>query len=202
VTDLWEPIPISALEHFSYCRRQWALIHIEQIFEENVFTERGQVAHRRAHGDSPPDGRTRFGVRLWSDQHGLIGVADAVEFRPAGPYPVEYKLGRQRMWMHEAYQLCAQALCLEEMFGVRVPEGAIHYRSSQSRRVVRLTQTVRRATLDLVAKIWQASEAPESLPAPVLDARCRHCSLRMACLPEAVSQPKRLGQLRHQLFRS
>src|ERR671921_686889 len=115
---------ISALEHYSYCPRQCALIHVERVFDENVFTLRGRRAHERA---DAPNTTGENGVRieralpLWSDELGLNGRADVVEF-PAdgGIVPVEYKHGPRRERKHDDLQLCAQALCLEEMLGARV----------------------------------------------------------------------------------
>ncbi len=196
-----ELIPISALEHFSYCARQCALIHVEQVFEDNVFTERGHLAHRRVDRSGLADGRIRFAVTLWSDRLGLIGRADAVEFRDDGVVPVEHKVGEVREWVHERYQLCAQALCLEEMLGCEVREGAIFYRTSQRRSRVAITPELRRTTEALVAEVRLAL-AHDSLPSPVADARCTHCSLRMICLPEPVTNRRRVAQVRSQVLRA
>lgn len=195
-------IPISALEHFSYCARQCALIHVEQVFEDNVFTERGHLAHRRVDRPGLTDRSMRFAVNLWSDRLGLIGRADAVEFQDSGVVvPVEYKVGEVRDWVHERYQLCAQALCLEEMLGCQVPGGAIFYRASQRRSRVAITPELRRATEALIAEVRLAM-AQETLPPPVADARCTHCSLRMVCLPEPLTSRRRVAQLRAQVFRA
>lgn len=131
-------VPISALEHYSYCPRQCGLIHVEQTWGDNVFTVRGTLAHARvdAGGDTPARGvRVARGAPLWSERYGLRGKADLVEFRPEGPYPVEYKVGR-RQGEHADLQLCAQALCLEEMLGVAVPRGAIYYHGLRRRHEV------------------------------------------------------------------
>src|SRR2546430_686008 len=121
---------ISALEHWSYCPRQCALIHVEQTFDENLYTLRGRNAHERV---DQPEGELREGVRveravpLWSDRLGLVGKSDVVEFHGADPFPVEYKHGPRRKKEHDDLQLCAQALCLEEMTGRSVPRGAIYH---------------------------------------------------------------------------
>ncbi len=131
-------VPVSAIEHYSYCPRQCALIHVEQTFEENLFTVRGKLEHERV--DSGADAPIR-GVRvvrslpLHSARLGLRGKADLVELRPEGPYPVEYKSGR-RHGVHADLQLCAQALCLEEMMGVAVARGAIFYAGVRRRHEV------------------------------------------------------------------
>jgi CRISPR-associated exonuclease Cas4 len=128
-------VPISALEHYSYCPRQCGLIHVEQTFEENLFTVRGQIAHERVDAASDRIERgvkVARGIPLWSDRLGLQGKADLVEFRPEGPFPVEYKVGR-RAGTHPDLQLCAQALCLEEMLAQAVPRGAIFYHGTHCR---------------------------------------------------------------------
>jgi CRISPR-associated exonuclease Cas4 len=117
-----EWVPISAVEHFSYCPRQMALIHLEGIFDENVYTLRGRALHERV--DQAED-RMERGVRvvralpIWSERLGLVGKADVVEFRDDRPIPVEYKSGKVRDHVHAKRQLCAQAMCLEEMLQQR-----------------------------------------------------------------------------------
>lgn len=194
-----EPVPISALEHFSYCPRQAAIIHAERIFEDNVFTARGHLAHRRADNPGGMDGNVRFALRIWSERYGLTGIADAVELRPSGPYPVEYKLGARR-WVHEAIQLCAQAFCLEEMFDRHIPEGAVYYHSSRARRTIQLDADLRAQTQTTIEALRETLER-RRLPEPVADKRCRHCSLIMTCLPQVVVERRRLGQLKAAVYR-
>jgi CRISPR-associated exonuclease Cas4 len=193
-------VPISALEHYSYCPRQCALIHVEQVFEDNVFTERGHLAHRRVHSPATHEAGMRFGTPIWSDRLGIVGKADAVILHDGTAYPVEHKVGRARAWVHEAYQLCAQAMCLEEMLHLEIPEGAIFYRGSQVRRRVSLGREIRHRT-ELVIDAVRSMLRQASLPPPVFDNRCRHCSLILVCLPEAVARPRRLAQLRSELYR-
>ena len=129
---------ISAIQHHACCPRQCALIHVEQTFEENVFTMRGRRKHARADsGVRTTKGAVRSlrGIPLWSDSLGIRGKADVVEIRPSGPFPVEYKAGKRRIRPTEM-QLCAQALCLEEMFGTRVPQGAIYLAGTKRRETV------------------------------------------------------------------
>lgn len=186
-------VPISALEHYSYCPRQCGLIHIEQFFEENAYTTRGTLAHRRVHEsghEARPGIRTEFALPVWSDRLGLIGRADVVEFSGPHPYPVEHKIGKKRQWGHEAIQLCAQALCLEEMLGQPVPRGAIYYHGSRARREIEFDAPLRELVARAVADV-RALLAGGELPAAIDDARCRHCSLRDACLPQVVSHPQR-----------
>src|SRR2546421_3117248 len=139
VDDEIEPVMISALEHYSYCPRQCALIHIEQVFDENIYTLKGHIAHERvdqAVTRNEEDMRIERALPLRSRRLGLVGRADVVEFHGNVPYPVEYKLGKRREWQYEAIQLGAQALCLEEMSGLAVPQGAIYYCSSRIRREI------------------------------------------------------------------
>lgn len=184
-------ILISALEHWSYCARQCALIHLEQTYDENIFTLRGNRAHERAHNDSAgtEDGtRVVRGLRLWSDRLGLIGKADIVEWRGETPVPVEYKVGKKRAWGHEIVQLCAQAICLEEMLGTPVPSGAIYYAGSKRRRVVVFTADDYRLVEASAIEIRGMLES-ERLPGAVNDARCPNCSLVDACTPGIASRP-------------
>src|SRR5258708_25390713 len=115
-----EPVMISAREHYSYCPRQCALIHIEQTFDENIYTLKGHLAHERVDqimSRTEDDLRGERGLPLWSPRLGLVGRADVVEFHGDVPYPVEYKQGKRREWQYEASQWCSQAICLLEMFG-------------------------------------------------------------------------------------
>lgn len=196
-------VMISALEHFAYCPRQCALIHVEQTFNENIYTLRGRFAHER------PDtamSRIEQGLRverslpLFSRRLGLTGRADVVEFRGATPLPVEYKLGKRRQWRFEAIQVCAQAMCLEEMLGVSVPTGAIYYVSSRERRDVLFDESLRRAVEDTTLGI-RAMLCAERLPSAPNDQRCVKCSLLDSCLPNAIGSPGRLRYERAQLFR-
>jgi CRISPR-associated exonuclease Cas4 len=201
VTDLDE-VPVSAIEHYSYCPRQCALIHVEQTFEENLFTIRGSIAHDRvdAGGDSVPRGvRVERGLPLWSDKLGLRGRADLIEFRPEGPYPVEYKVG-SRHGRHADLQLCAQALCLEEMLGVPVSRGAIFYYATRRRQEIAFDSWLRQLTLDAVSAIRSMLHSQAVPPAPN-DSRCRNCSLINACLPSVIAEGPRLRGLQGALFR-
>jgi CRISPR-associated exonuclease Cas4 len=195
-------VPISALEHYSYCPRQCALIHVEQTFDENQFTIRGRIAHERvdsAEARSTRGVRSLRGIPLWSDRYGLIGRADVVELRTDGPFPLEYKLGRRRS-EHADLQLCAQALCLEEMLGVAVPAGAVYYREERRRHPVRLDAGLRARTIDAIEAVRQQLETQELPPAPN-DARCPNCSLVNACLPSIVGEAQRMRRHAGELFR-
>lgn len=191
-----EQVPLSALQHWHYCPRQCGLIHLEQVFDENVHTLRGQAVHAKV---DKPGVETAKGVRveralpLWHDELGLVGKADVVEFSASGvPYPVEYKHGSRHKAADIAacddIQLAAQAMCLEAMTGHAVTEGAIFYATSKRRRVVPIT-TQLRAQVEQTARAIRQMFATASLP-PVLEAdqaakRCKACSLIERCQPQA-----------------
>jgi CRISPR-associated exonuclease Cas4 len=195
-------VMISALEHYSYCPRQCALIHVEQTFDENLYTLRGRAVHEQV---DEPVGEFREGVRveralpLWSKRLGLIGKADVVEFHGVTPFPVEYKHGSKREREHDDLQLCAQAICLEEMTGKSVPKGAIFYHSSRRRREVEFDQMLRQQVEQTVIEI-RTMMADKILPPPVNDARCRHCSLKESCMPAVVGEKARAAALLRDLF--
>lgn len=202
-----EPISISALQHWHYCPRQCALIHLDQVFDENVFTLRGQAVHSTV---DMPGFETRQGLRVeralpvWSDSLGLVGKADVVEFGPDGtPYPVEYKHGSKRKLTRIAecddLQLAAQALCLEEMTGKHVTEGAIFYASSKRRRIVIVDGSLRMRVQEAVTAI-RAMLADKQLPPPVNDERCRACSLIQQCQPSVAMPEDHLGKLQQLRF--
>lgn len=206
-TEAPDPIPISALQHWAYCPRQCALIHVEQVFEENIFTQRGQALHKRV--DDPGFElrdclRIERALPLFCDRLGLVGKADVVEFLSDGtPYPVEYKHGsrhkRADIAACDDLQLAAQALCLEEMFGQPVPEGALYYASSRRRRIVAVDSNLREKIELTVAVVRQLLQSGE-MPPMVNDDHCRACSLRDLCQPEALAQTPDHFAIRHSLF--
>jgi CRISPR-associated exonuclease Cas4 len=201
--DSAEPeVLISAIEHYSYCPRQCALIHVEQIYEENVFTVRGTLVHERVHSEENTPLRgvpVVRGMPLWSSALRLRGKADLVELGPEGPYPVEYKSGRRR-GQHADLQLCAQALCLEEMFDVPVSLGAVYYFATRSRQEVSFDEPLRQRTRQVIEQI-RSLLADNALPPPRNDARCRNCSLKEACLPDVLQNRARLRGFQGALFR-
>lgn len=201
--DDTNPISISALQHYAYCPRQCALIHVEQAFADNVHTARGQAVHRLV---DTPGYEFKAGIKveralpLWSDRLGLIGKADLVEFHADGTvFPVEFKHGRKREKIYDDIQLAAQAMCLEDMLHVAVPRGAIYHASSRRRREVAVSPDLRKAVEDTVAAIRLMIER-HTLPPPVHDARCRECSLKDLCQPATFSDTARLKRLKDDLF--
>ena len=183
-------VPLSALQHLVFCRRQCGLIHLEGAWAENLLTAEGRVLHERVDGDP---GETRRGVRiargvaLRSPRLGLIGKADVVEFHrvrggPAQPFPVEYKRGRPKPHDADRVQLCAQALCLEEMLGQPVPAGALFYGEPRRRQEVAFDAALRDRT-EAAARDLHAMLAAGVTPPPEPGSKCRSCSLEPACLP-------------------
>jgi CRISPR-associated exonuclease Cas4 len=200
--DVLEPVMISALEHYSYCPRQCALIHLEQTFDENIYTLQGHMLHERVDEEvSELKGEVRIerAVPLWSRRLGLVGRADVVEFHGQVPFPVEYKVGPRRKWGHDDLQLCAQAVCLEEMTGQMVTRGAIYHHGWRRRREVAFEEPLRRRVVEAVADIRQMLTA-RTLPPAVNDARCHHCSLKDSCLPSVVGEVARVRALQASLF--
>lgn len=197
-----DPIMLSALEHYAYCPRQCALIHMEQVWSENLYTMRGRDVHERVDEISAVDvGGVRYerALPIWCRRLNLTGRADLVEFHGDVPYPVEYKSGRHRRGNPETLQLCAQALCLEEMLGVAVPRGAIFWHGSRERREIVFTDAMREQVVDVAGKT-AAMLAGGVLPPPVNDQRCEGCSLREACLPSVVADKGRSRKAMRELF--
>ena len=195
-------VTISGLEHYSYCPRQWALIYREQTFDENLYTLRGRVSHERvdeAAGVVERGIRVERALPIWSTQLGLIGKADLVEFHGDTPYPVEYKYGPQSAGRHADLQLCAQAICLEEMTGRHVPKGAVYQVSARRRREVSFTPQLRERVQSAAEGLRRLLREPV-MPPPVADARCNKCSLRDSCMPDSVAAGSRAKILYRQLF--
>ena len=186
-------LPLSALQHLLFCERQCALIHVEQAWTENRLTVEGKHLHNRVHdGTDESRGNVRIarGVRLSSLELGLVGVADVVEFHHGesgdawAPFPVEYKRGCPKANRCDEVQLCAQAMCLEEMMGATIDEGALFYGATRRRKQVRLDATLRRIVTETSTRLHELVERGET-PRPVLGTHCRNCSLFDYCMPES-----------------
>jgi CRISPR-associated exonuclease Cas4 len=186
-----EYVMLSALQHFVYCPRQFALIHLEQVWQENIYTLRGLRVHERVDAPSHEliEGvRVERSLALISHRHQLRGIADVVEFLGDGtPFPVEYKSGSRKAKDADAVQLCAQAMCLEEMFDRPVNNGALFYSASKRRRVVEFDDRLRSLVTETVRAV-QETFATQVMPKPVADARCEDCSLLEACLPQPLKK--------------
>jgi CRISPR-associated exonuclease Cas4 len=195
-------LPISALQHLLFCERQCALIHVEQLWAENRLTVEGRQLHERADGGRP---ESRGGVRtaralpVRSLRLGLAGRADVVEFHadPGGgaarPFPVEYKRGRPKEHDADRVQLCAQALCLEEMLGSSVPAGALFYGATR-RRLDVVFDAALRGVVESTAARLHALVASGVTPPAAREPKCDSCSLLDLCLPDAIGPRRSAGR--------
>jgi CRISPR-associated exonuclease Cas4 len=188
-------IMISALQHFAFCPRQCALIHIEQAWEESGLTAEGHIMHDHVHeqgNESRGSMRIARGVPLRSLKLGLIGKADVVEFRRIDkntwqPFPVEYKRGKPKVDHCDKIQLCAQAMCLEEMLNVSVPEGAIFYGRTRRRLDVTFDDALHKETEEISEQTHRLIASGKT-PPPVYEKRCKSCSLIGECMPKTVGK--------------
>lgn len=213
-----ELLPISGLQHLVFCERQCALIHVEQIWKDNPLTLEGSHLHERVHEEAPRrelrrDTMIARRVALRSFTLGVSGIADVVEFNRVAvherddhisdvhavampgltgfwlPYPIEYKRGTSKMSDCDRAQLCAQAICLEEMLGAHVPAGALFYGAAQRRESVMFDAGLRRLTVEAAARfheILRSGVTPRARREP----KCRRCSLLDVCRPDAMA-PRR-----------
>ncbi len=192
-------LQLSGLQHFAFCRRQWALIHIEKLWAENLRTVEGNLLHERAHDVSIRERRgsviTVRGVSVSSSTLGVSGQCDVLEYHAASdgiplpgtdgtwrPYPVEYKRGKAKEADADRLQLCGQAMCLEEMLCCDVPEGALFYGETRRREVVPFTDELRqqvRANLEEMHQLYRRGYTPRVKPSK----SCNACSLKELCLP-------------------
>ena len=185
---------LSALNHYLYCPRRCALIHIEQLWSENLFTAEGRIMHDKADSnkfESRGNIRIDYSVPLRSLRLGLVGKADVVEFHKHGdmwiPFPVEYKRGKPKMDDCDKVQLCAQALCLEEMLGGNIPSGAIFYGKTRRRMDVVFGKALRTATEETARRVHELIESGIT-PKAEYSKKCERCSLLHLCLPKANSK--------------
>ena len=187
-----DTIAISALQHVAYCPRQFALIHLEQAWEENYFTAQGKVLHERVDAAEPEQrGNVRFerAVSVYSAMLGLSGKLDLLEI--AGKtdkqyFPVEYKRGKPKVEDWDRIQLCAQAMCIEEMRGVKITGGAMWYWQERKREHVQIDSTLREVTLAAIAHAREIL-ASYKTPMPTLNkSRCKACSLKEICAPDVL----------------
>jgi len=192
-------LQLSGLQHFLFCRRQWALIHIEKVWEENVLTVSGQIMHERTHNELLTEKRgdviiTR-GMNIFSRQFGVVGKCDVLEFHrsDAGvpingwdglwiPYPVEYKLGSPKTNNCDEAQLCAQAMCLEEMLCCEINVGALFYGRPRRRTVVHFTPELRNIVREALKEMHQLYVRGYT-PKVKSSKSCNSCSLKEKCLP-------------------
>jgi CRISPR-associated exonuclease Cas4 len=202
-------LPISALQHMVFCERQAALIHIEGLWEENVLTVEGERMHERVHeqdAETLHDVRTVRGLRIRSLRLGLVGVADLVEFRlnSSGvaltgltglwmPSITEYKHGKPKIDRSDEVQLCAQAICIEEMLSVSIPESSFFYGKPRRRQVVSLDDSLHHETEEIAGRLHALIDSRKT-PPPEYSRRCRQCSLVDLCLPKATGARNKVGK--------
>ena len=192
--------PISAINHYSFCPRRCALVHLECLWGENYFTTSGKELHAKVDvsgSETRKERRIARSLRLFSKELGVSGIADLVEFRRDEelgapvlgwqgrwiPYPVEYKWGSAKNEIPYERQLCAQAICLEEMLHVRISEGALYLGVKKLRRIVKLDDELRKSTKAVCGEIHQLLLSGNT-PPPVFTKACKSCSLFEVCRPE------------------
>jgi CRISPR-associated exonuclease Cas4 len=188
-------IQLSALQHLVFCERQCALIHIEQLWNENLFTAEGRIMHDKvdtANCESRGNVRIEYGVPMRSLRLGLIGKADVVEYHRMDdgtwmPFPVEYKRGKPKMDDCDKVQLCAQAICLEEMLNVEIKNGALYYGRTRRREDVVFDEKLRRETEDTAKKVHALIESGKT-PKADYSKKCKKCSLYEQCMPKISSK--------------
>lgn len=182
-------LPLSALQHLLFCERQCALIHLEQVWAENRFTVEGSILHERAHDgpdESRPGVRIARGLPILSQRLQLSGQGDVIEFHRDGRIiPVEYKRGKPKADDSDRVQLCAQALCLEEMFDTDIPQGFLFYGKRQRRTEVVFDAELRDTTRTTAARLHALIDSRQT-PAAQWSKKCEPCSLERICLPNAM----------------
>jgi CRISPR-associated exonuclease Cas4 len=186
-------IPISAISEYVYCPRNCYLFYVLGERGENPYTVEGELLHKRVHKSS----RTKRGkliqlrrVYVYSKRWGISGFADVLEGKGSKVYPVEYKRGKSGGWQNDKIQLCAQAICLEEMLNVEIVQAYIFYVSSGRRREIKLDEKLRKDTIKTIGEVRKLFKS-KNIPPPLNDNRCRGCSLKPKCLPKETIKIKR-----------
>ncbi|MCR4443288.1 MAG: CRISPR-associated protein Cas4 [Peptococcaceae bacterium] len=205
-----ELLPVSALQHLVFCKRQWALIHLEQVWEENVLTIEGKQMHEKTdeiEREVRGDVITVRGLHIRSYKYGLVGKADVVEFIRISnketlegvsikgqeglwrPMPVEYKHGKPKTDICDEIQLCAQAMCLEEMLAVSIPRGALFYGKPRRRSAIDFTKRLRERTEEAAVDLHRMT-IEQKTPEAQFEKKCLSCSLLKLCLPKTAGSGK------------
>jgi CRISPR-associated exonuclease Cas4 len=192
-------IQLSALQHYVFCPRQCALIHVEDVWHGNVFTVRGDILHEKVDTDTYETRgtlKTVRGLRIHSTRLGIVGRADVVEFRKStnadgspDVMPVEFKAGQPKDDLSDKVQLCAQALCLEEMMNTQVKRGAFFYGKIRRRVQVEIDDGLRKQTEEIIAAVHEIV-SQKKVPAARYEKKCRNCSLADICMPKAMNEKK------------
>lgn len=204
ISEPREQLPLSLLNDYLYCPRRAALKIVEGWRSANQHTERGDIVHEHSDlaGYEVVKGVTLLrALPVWSERLGLNGKCDIVERHSDGTLrPVEFKLGKRRQWENDDAQLCAQALCLEEMFQTSIARGAVFHADSKRRREVEFTAELRASTQAAVKELHALLES-QRVPPAILKRACEECSLFEICLPQATGSPERLARAAGGLFR-
>jgi CRISPR-associated exonuclease Cas4 len=202
IIDEEEYPPLSALNDLLFCPRRCFLHRVEGVWRDNAHTLTGSQDHSRVHTQKDSittSGRTSRGLRLISHSLRVQGVADLVEWMSDGPVPVEYKRGRRRKWDNDDIQVCAQAICLEEMLGVDISVGAVFHIKTKRRREVSIDLDLRSRTVRAAERLHELLTQPVA-PLPMLHPKCMQCSVREVCMPELVSAPIEYAKSARSLF--
>ncbi|MFM8295659.1 MAG: CRISPR-associated protein Cas4 [Microcystaceae cyanobacterium] len=183
-------VSIASLNQYNFCpHRCWRMFCAGE-FEDNQYTIEGTSLHDRVHTLGEGHREDTWQVRaIWlnSERYGLIGKADLIESEDGELFPVEYKRGHKGEWDNDALQVCAQALCLEEMTGKIITQGYVYYAQSHQRELIEITESLRQETLDTIEQVKQLIETGK-MPKPIYSKRCKGCSLYAHCLPQAAEK--------------
>ena len=183
-------VSIASLNQYNFCpHRCWRMFCAGE-FEDNQYTIEGTSLHDRVHTLGEGHREDIWQVRaIWlnSERYGLIGKADLIESEDGELFPVEYKRGHKGEWDNDALQVCAQALCLEEMTGKTITQGYVYYAQSHQRELIEITESLRQETLDTIEQVKQLIETGK-MPKPIYSKRCKGCSLYNHCLPQAAEK--------------
>lgn len=189
-------IKISALQHYVYCPRQCGLIHVDDVWQENVFTVRGNILHEKVDTDTyETRGNTKTvrGLRIHSYKFGITGRCDVVEFKETEKgkvvLPVEFKSGEPKEDLSDKVQLCAQVICLEEMLNTKISQGAFFYGKIRRRNVVEIDNELRSQTENIIASVREIVST-KKIPTAEYAAKCRNCSIESICQPKAMNKKK------------
>ncbi len=189
-------IMISALQHYVYCPRQCGLIHVDDVWQENVFTVRGNIMHEKVDTDTYETRgviKTVRGLRIHSFNFGIVGRCDVVEFKQSNNgeviLPVEFKSGEPKEDISDKVQLCAQAFCLEEMLNTKITQGAFFYGKIRRRNIVDIDNELRTQTENIIASVREIV-SKKIVPLAEYESKCRNCSLQSICQPKAMNKRK------------
>jgi CRISPR-associated exonuclease Cas4 len=206
---------LSGIQHFAFCKRQWALIHIEQQWNENIRTIEGKILHEKAHDSILKEKRTALiisrGMHIFSRTLGFAGACDVVEFKEyingvcifgrEGRYlptPIEYKRGKPKEDEVDIVQLCAQAMCLEEMLLCEIPEGFLYYNEIKHRQKVVFDEEVRRSVIKTANEMHEYFNK-QYTPKVKVTQKCRSCSLNNICMPKLCKNPSAARYIKNNL---